>query len=727
MGSRLPLAVQTPRASTRSFSDKDCGTKNENQNSFLIPCLINAANRFKLFSNQHYNYMAQGTQALKQRSSNPKDGAKPRLALLPLVVAAAWLLSLAVLSGRAYFLNPYAVASVLTPALEPFGMPPAAFLMGIASAAFWYWLSSQATHHHRANVYLAIAAAPVSLWLIRVLGIGSIQPMFIETLWLATWTGLSFGELAQEFGGRSLTDKQHARQQRWLPATLVIFMAGCAVWWYCQLCWYYDSFLLGYNDYGHFIQRLHNTLAGQGVLVETPVLPRFWDHFNPGLLLLLPVWSMWPDVHQSFMWQSLALSLSGYLIYRIAQTLGHSRERAALWGIAWLMQPAVGQMNLAYTYGWHPITMAIPLLLATMWALLQRRYWIALLCCLTALSMEEGVFVIVSLTAVCCGGWQLIHRWRKASPNHDLSPPTHAEFSSTLSWPAWVAIGFLAAVAFVIVYKTSGLAEFQTGRFVKLGSNTGEILLSPVLRPAAFWGAWLSYDRWYYLLLLLLPCGMPAIVRGWYLLLPTLLPLGVLIVWDHPPAHCIAFQYASTLLPLFWLAAMTGAVKVQIAGDSKAPNYAMTACFTGVVLSLFVGQLPFSGTTLLDVDGQTYGTQDEMRRRAGQEDSLWLTDQLQALRNQPATCLATGRIAAHLVGMPDIETVGQYIERRERLSQLPDRSVPMRHYQWVILDRRESFQQSHQQTQFVEAEARAAGFVETISRYDLVVLKRVDR
>ena len=661
---------------------------------------------------------------MSPRTSKPKDVIKPRLAVLPLAVTAAWLLSLAVLSGRAYFLNPYAVASVLTPALEPFGMPPAAFLVGIAIAAVWNWLASRVTDV-RAKAYLAIASAPAILWLINLLGIGRIAPMFIEIVWLAAWTGLSFGQLASELVRHWPSDEKPASQWTQLPTALLICMAGCAVWWYCQLCWYYDSFLLGYNDYGHFIQRLHNTLSGQGLLVETPVLPRFWDHFNPGLLLLLPVWSIWPDVHQSFVWQASALSLSSYLIFRIAQALGHSRAQAALWGIAWLVQPSLGQMNLAYTYGWHPITMAIPLLLATIWALLQHRNWMALLCCVTALSMEEGVFVVVSLTAFCCGGWQLLSRWRSPSARDATAPSTHAEFSSTLSWPTWIAIGTLAAVAFVIVYKTSGLAEFQTGRFVKLGSSTSEILLSPVLRPAAFWGAWLSYDRWYYLLLLLLPCGVQALRRGWYLLLPTLLPLGVLIVWDHPPAHCLAFQYASTLLPLFWLAAMTGATKAPLQPESKPLRHPLTACLTGIVLSLFVGQLPFSGSTLLDVDGQTYGTQEELRRRANQEDSVWLAEQVQELRKQPATCLATGRIAAHLVGMPDIETVGQYIERRERLSQLPDRSIPIRHYQWVILDRREAFQQSHQQTQIVEAEARAAGFVESISKYDIVVLKRV--
>ncbi len=138
------------------------------------------------------------------------------------------------------------------------------------------------------------------------------------------------------------------------------------MWWYCQSCWYYDSFLLGYNDYGHFVQRLQNTIGGQGLLIETPVLPRFWDHLILDCCCCchcgLPARCA-PIVHLAIR----SVIDERLLIFRIARALGHNRTQASVWGVAWLMQPAVGQMNLAYTYGWHPITMAIPLLLATIW------------------------------------------------------------------------------------------------------------------------------------------------------------------------------------------------------------------------------------------------------------------------------------------------------------------------------------------------------------------------
>ncbi len=94
------------------------------------------------------------------------------------------------------------------------------------------------------------------------------------------------------------------------------------------------------------------------------------------------------------------------------------------------------------------------------------------------------------------------------------------------------------------------------------------------------------------------------------------------------------------------------------------------------------------------------GTRFGLSQAAGEEDSDWLYARLREVRERPQKCLATGRIAAHLVGMPDIETVGQYLERREKLSQLPDRlGHPLKHYDVIVLDRQEEFQQSRQQSE----------------------------
>jgi hypothetical protein len=194
-------------------------------------------------------------------------------------------------------------------------------------------------------------------------------------------------------------------------------------------------------------------------------------------------------------------------------------------------------------------------------------------------------------------------------------------------------------------------------------------------------------------------------------------PLLVLIVWDHRPASCLAFQYASALLPVFWLAAL-------ISSKQNSSGAGVGALATGLVLSLFVGQLPYSSPSLLDVVGRTYGTESHSRRLSDAEDGQWLTAQIARIRQDGSEVLATGRIAAHLVTNRDVETVGQYLERRPQLAQLPDRlGNPIGHYRWCMLDRHEQFQQDSSQTAAVEEEARQAGFAVVAEAFDIVVLE----
>ncbi|MCA9134083.1 MAG: DUF2079 domain-containing protein, partial [Planctomycetales bacterium] len=297
-------------------------------------------------------------------------------------------------------------------------------------------------------------------------------------------------------------------------------------------------------------------------------------------------------------------------------------------------------------------------------------------------------------------------------------PATHAANPWGLPAAVWSSAALLTGLGFLLVYRYSGIAEFQTGRFVALGNTPYEIILSPLLRPSAFWGQIFRWNKAFFLLSLALPCSLLCLWRGRRWLLPVVLPLGVLIVWDHRPATSLAFQYASVLLPLLWLATLWGAAR-------KPNSCALGALATGLLLSLFVGQMPHSSPTLLDVVAGTYRGDGELQRRASDPDGRWLTQQLRPIRQDGAEVLATGRIAAHLVGNRDVETVGQYVQRREQLAALPDRGrQPLQHYRWLVLDRREGFQQSLLETTQVEAEALAAGFEIVAQRYDIVILQR---
>jgi hypothetical protein len=222
--------------------------------------------------------------------------------------------------------------------------------------------------------------------------------------------------------------------------------------------------------------------------------------------------------------------------------------------------------------------------------------------------------------------------------------------------------------------------------------------------------------------------------------LAVVLPLGVLLVWEHRPAQSLAFQYSSILLPVLWLSTMLGSQSPEpwVANDAKfrwrLPSWsggaaALGAFATASTLSLFLGQFPFSSRTLQDVQVRTYQpTETEFRLQQGGADNRWLHDQVAKIRVSRDAVLATGRIAAHCVGNRDVETVGQFAQRRDKLAKLADRlDQPMLHYRWVILDRLEHFQQNEAEIQAVEREAIRSGFAKVDEQYGIVVYRNVYR
>lgn len=672
------------------------------------------------------------TKRSPRRASNPERRSEKRPSgvfgsvwLRSVLLSGLWAITAVSLAARTHLVMGYGTLRTLTPQLEPFAADLAAILIAAAIILPWSVLRSKEVmlmadgeaSRIQADCWLAASLLPMAISVFEILTSQTVPRLLWEPLWLAGATGMSYFCL--------LSVRQNAESEReatpWpsLLACCLCIVAG--LWWFRQTVHYHESFMLGYNDFGHFAQRIANTAAGNGILLESQVLPVFWDHFNPGLLLLVPLWIVWPDEQLFFALQATALSGSGVLIYSIARRLEFSFSASLLFCAAWLVQPVVGQMNLAYTYGWHPITLAVPLLLLAIDSALARRFWLASMATLLAMSMEEGVIVVVAL-------WSFISAARiyLAKFIGGVSEISTMRLRANV----WMMLAVSSLIAFVLVFKFSGLAEFQTGRFVALGDSLMEVALSPVLRPGAFWGQLTRTQSAAFLLCIALPVGVVSLWQAKYMLLAIVPPLGVLLVWDHAPATSLAFQYSSSLLPLLWFAGMEGAR--QLPGRKGMAAACMATC-TGAILSLYVGQLPFSRDSLVEVKAATYGADSELRRMAGSEDSVWLLEKLDEIRSPDVRVLATGRIAAHLVGCRDVETVGQFFQRRRELEQLADRANgALQYYDWIILDVSEAFQQPRSQTTSLYQEAlglmhdNARAFRLVHREYQIAILQRVE-
>ena len=661
--------------------------------------------------------------------------------LAALVAAVGWTWAVLLLAGRLHLTLAYDVRTPLPPLWGFLALPLATMLLVVTSGvALGLACAECGTRSHRAppvpTRWLAAAWFVPLLDALRWAGLNVPHTMF-EPLLIAAISGAAVTSWARTVKAKSPPSQQPAKAPWLYPTVICLAGIACGVWWTYQGLYYYSAYLLGYNDFGHFAWRVASTWAGRGFLEETPGLPAFWDHFNPGLALLAPLWGVWPDARLFIVLQAICLASVGPLVYVLARAMGAGRGAACAWGGAALVYPALGQLNLTYGYGWHPVSLVLPLLPAALIALARRRLWLAAAAAVLAMSFQEDVIALLACLAVALA----LDVWlrQRQTPVGRTGPMPQAAPAECLPWQVWLALALALTVIFVVVWKTSAFSRFQASRFVRLGSSPAEVIASPVLRPGAFWGTVFQLSSLYLLLALAVPLGIRNLARGWPVLVALILPFGVLLAWPHPPATSIAFHYTTTLIPVLMLAALSGAARRQGAetgGKSSEGRDSdrflpagLGALAAGAVASTFFGALPWSSPTLTDMIGVTYGvaTDSSTCRAPGMPAHATLQGLARDLTRHQASVLATGRVASHLLGASRLDTVAQFQERQAAYHREigPDRD-PIELFDWIILDTRETFYQKPEQTQRLLDLAQEKGFTITQSEHDILVLTRAE-
>lgn len=658
-----------------------------------------------------------------------------------------WSWAASLLSTREHLTAVYTVLSATPPLWGFFALDNASLLAAVLAGALLGVLA------HQAAKKAGSLAAPPTLWLLaawivpladlgRWLG-WKIPFTFVEPILLAAVTGavvrgivLAGNALPNDSppAGIACADLIAARpgwRRAWSalrsPAVLrSVALCGLTLaaggWWYRESCRAYDDYLLGYNDFGHFAWRVVNTWEGRGFLMETPGLPAFWDHFNPGLALLAPLWGLWPDARLFFGIQAICLALPAPLVFLIARRGGASPTAAWAWAVAYLCYPVVGQFNLNCTYGWHPVSLALPLVFAAMACLARGWRAAAGAACLAACSFQEDVIAVLAFLALTMA----LAAWRQRSTNRG-TPERRAAFHGSLPWHGWLLVAAVFLAMLAAVFTFAPFARYQVGRFSRLGGSFSEVLLSPLLRPDVFWGTLLRPQNAYFLLALFVPLGLRELGRGWIVLLATMIPLGVLLAWGHSPATSIAFQYTTALVPVFFLAAMSGSASVgSIRGGNAGALGALAAC---ALASTWFGALPWSRPTLTDVIHQTYpsdgSTQVIEDRRAGSAGNRVLNEIVAQVGGPQSSVLATGRIASHLLGVRRLDTVAQAGDRwKDFQTEIGPSRSPIELFEFVVVDTAERFYQSPEQTAFILEHAQRAGYRLTAQQRGVIVYHR---
>lgn len=670
------------------------------------------------------------------------DGASPWIWA---AAALVWAWALALLSTRESLVELYLVIASAPPLwgflVLPIEKQLAILSIGVLLAVIGIRSTPKGSNGWPRSIRWLLAAAVIPLLDALRIGGGPVPATFLEPLYFTFATGMAARNLAAESNIRPWwpTDSP-----RWFWLTVGTAVAA-TLWWYWEGQQAYANFLLGYHDFGHFARRIINTWEGRGWLLESPGVPAYWDHFNPGLVLLAPLWGLIPDARLFLGLQAICLASPALLAFGIARRYDCDAMTSTVWSLTFLAFPSLGLLNLSYSYGWHPVSVAVPLMFLAVWALLTGRRIVALIAIVLACSFQESVIVVAGCLAAALAlqGWlaggRMSDGWRSGLSRR----VGQTRLADCLPVWGWWMIWAAMVIAFLLIARYASFMEFQTGRFSRLGDSFMEIALSPLLRPVAFWGRMARMVSLYFLLGMLVPWHLPNVARGWPMLLAMVLPMTVLLAWEHGPAASLAFQYVSESLIVLYLAALGGsgsriAVEPsQTTRTAAAPQQrvrAVAALACALTASSLYGSLPWSSPTLNLMITKSYDVPDQADlmfnpRAVGTAGHEMLSSIVARVEQNPdVAVLATGRIASHLLRVRRLESVEQALVRWDLLTQEmgEDRS-PIEAFDWVILDRYERFQQSLDRTLVVLDAARQAGYRIELDQDGLIVLRRPSR
>ncbi len=267
--------------------------------------------------------------------------------------------------------------------------------------------------------------------------------------------------------------------------TACFYLAAVAWGFYTQYHCRETLFLL-YNDWGHYFDYYYQLLQRE---------PRHYGaflvsglHWNPlPATLMILLMAAFPGLEAETIFTVNALTVySAIPLFYILARKNHWTPGCALWAAAaGFLSPTLSNQCLSLFYGYHPISFFIPLLIGffIFQSVGNRRGMVAMFA--ISLLIQESV-------PVFWAGYALLLLARRR-------------------WQLGIAL-FAAMVVLFMVLSQHVIPFFeqydfypQQFQFGSLGSSPIEVLLSPILRPAAFGAALFKSSNFYLLMVLIAP------------------------------------------------------------------------------------------------------------------------------------------------------------------------------------------------------------------------------
>lgn len=399
--------------------------------------------------------------------------------------------------------------------------------------------------------------------------------------------------------------------------------AAMVAWWIALMVVVrgdYLGFRLAKFDLGNMVQAVWSTAHGRPLEITTATgeqTVRIAGHVDPILVLLAPLWLVAPTPLLLPAVQIAAVAAGAFPVFWLARRHLGSEKLGGLMALVYLAYPWLAWNALDH---FHPVTLAIPLLLFALWFLDRDRLWAFAVCAVLAALCGE----LVGVTIAALGVWYAVARARRAG---------------------WVIAALGAAWTFtalyVVVPLVSGGESVFYGYYETVGGSPLGVVRTAVTEPGTIVSALTDGNDLRYFVALALPlAGLLVLSPG---LAAVALPqLAANSLSDSTIMTAPSHHYSSVAIPFLVGATVLGIARLRAERRAFATKLVLVTC---VGLSIVFGAWP--------------GAPGGVR--------LWHTDvppaKVEALRDavalvpQSAPVTATNRVASHLSARRYIYTI----------------------------------------------------------------------
>lgn len=317
-----------------------------------------------------------------------------------------------------------------------------------------------------------------------------------------------------------------------IAVLLTIVYAAYFSWFSLGRHWKTNS---GRFDLGNMEQVVWNVTHGRGFTMTDPYgtaqVSRLAFHADWLLAVLAPVYALFPRAETLLLLQTLIVASGGLAVFLIGRRLFESSWWGVLFAAMYFLNPG---LQWATIFDFHPVTLAAPLILWSIWLVMDRRYWwVAVTAGLALLAKEE---IGLALAAIGLYVW-LVQRERRWGAILTLAP---------LVW----SLVMLLVVLPQFRDQSVGQAEVYRTAF---GTGAASIIRGAAQDPVQFLRAMTAHQNLVYGWQLFSSVGVLGLFSPWWLAATPEYVINALSL--KPAQHLIISHYTSGLTP--WLIAST--------------------------------------------------------------------------------------------------------------------------------------------------------------------------